>query len=676
MRVLSVTLINFGPFYGRHEFPLADRGLLLVMGRNHDEPRMDSNGSGKSTVFDGLDWCLWGVNPRGDHAEAVFNEEAYQERGAKCAVIVQVMADDGAHIVITRTRTKSKYNLEVHVDGEARESLDSGETQKLIEQLLGMDRDVFHAAVLFGQTDLVHYADATDGKRMEILTKILQLDDIDQYLDRAKTQVKASNERRSKLQADLAGLDGRLDATRPEDLDVQVAQWEQAQQVSLAQLQEQITLKMAEHHEVFGQCVDPGVLQAQRDGIAQELAEMANLVEPPELTQAHDAVAEAHSSAVAASQRVVRVRSQLDDFQSLGVGTCSRCGQAVTAEHLQEEVLRLRTVLQEAEAALRDAEARAKVAEGLRDAAMRSFEQERERWEAQRGEKTKKILEIDADLRISAGYQARADTVARELAQLHTQLQAKQGEANPWVERQAAVQQERYELERRRGQVAYELEFLESEVAYLDFWVQAFGPKGLKSFILDSRLQELSDAANEWLSALTGGTIWVRFEAQKQTRSKKLVNAPDVRVFRWNPDGTITERGYQSWSGGEKQRVSFCIDFGLSRLVARRADKTYDLLILDEVFRHLDGKGKEAVMEMLQVLAREKSSLIVVEHDTEFQGQFERRVLVEKRGRRSQIKEIDHGAHHQAEEGVSDHLSSDPDRKRVPFREPVRGPVG
>ena len=66
------------------------------------------------------------------------------------------------------------------------------------------------------------------------------------------------------------------------------------------------------------------------------------------------------------------------------------------------------------------------------------------------------------------------------------------------------------------------------------------------------------------------------------------------------------------------------------------------MLILDELFRHLDQGGREAVIEMLHHLRREKSSVIVVDHDSEFQGAFENRVIVRKHNQRSVIEEIDH----------------------------------
>jgi DNA repair exonuclease SbcCD ATPase subunit len=671
MRILSVELTNFGPFHGTHEFNLADRGLLLVMGDNQDEPRMDSNGSGKSSVFDALDWCLWGENPRGDHAEAVFNDEVFSVRGSKCEVYVKLENDAGGIIDIIRTRTKSKLDLEVTAEGNTLSTLDTKESQKVIERILGLDREVFHAAVLFGQQDLTHYADSTDTQRMEILTRLLQLDDIDRYLERVKGMLRGNGERKAKLQVDLAGVNGQLQATRPEDLDAQVVQWEQTHQETLSRFQEAMKVKVAEHHEAQAQVVDPTALQAAKATLDKELAILVPPAEPPEVEAARQAAAKAQADMALAARDAVLAQDGMKALQGEGA-ICSRCRQPITDAHRDTEHRELLQDLQKAETIGQEAQARLYAAEAARAEAAEQGAQARRVWQVARDAKAQEAAHLGAQLQAMTAQVARVEALAREISGFQAELAKLQGETNPWTERRAKIEQERYDLERRLGQIQYELEALEVAARHLGFWIHGLGVKGLKSYILDSRLQELSDAANEWLHLLTGGTMWVRFEAQKETRGKKLVNAPDVRCFRWNPDGTITERSYKSWSGGEKKRISFAVDFGLSRLVARRATQRYDLLILDEAFKHLDRAGKEAVMEMLQKLSQEKSSLIVVEHDTEFQGQFERRVLVRKQNRRSTIQEVDHG--NQKELPV--HLPADTDSKRVPRREPVRRPAG
>ncbi|OGO09394.1 MAG: hypothetical protein A2Y61_01725 [Chloroflexi bacterium RBG_13_60_13] len=671
MRILSVELTNFGTFYETHQFGLADRGLLLVMGDNQDEPRMESNGAGKSTVFDALDWCLFGENPRGDHADAMVNEESRAVRGSKCSVTTRLESDSGEAVEITRSRSKSKYDLEVAVNGEARATLDSKETQKVVEQILGLDREVFHAAVLFGQTDLVHYAEATDAKRMEILTRLLQLDEIDRYLERVKERRKVITDRRAVLEVNLATVGGQLQANRPEDLDVQIEQWEANRVAEIGRVRQRIEAKAAEHAAASAASLPIDPLRSARMVLDQRLAgQGAHPGIFPEVERLQKFVAEITAERAVAARGIHDAQARLRKIQAQGEGVCSQCGQAVTGEHLQNEALKARGDLQTAEEAQRDAQGRLDQAEALSQAAIAQGQEVARVWQAGRESIMAEIAQVDAQIRSATEQATRVRSVERELAGLQGDLDRQDGAANPWQAKKDHVARERYDLERRQGQIRYEMEAFDVDARHLDFWVVGLGPKGLKSYILDSRLQELSDAANEWMQVLTGGTIWVQFEATKETRGKKVVNAPDVRVSRWNPDGTITERPYRSWSGGEKQRISFAIDFGLSRLVARRAAQRYDLMILDEAFRHLDRAGKEAVMEMLQTLSREKSSLIVVEHDSEFQGQFEHRVLVTKRNRRSTIREVVDETG-EASKGVPSDLPADPPGKR-PRRQPVR----
>lgn len=235
---------------------------------------------------------------------------------------------------------------------------------------------------------------------------------------------------------------------------------------------------------------------------------------------------------------------------------------------------------------------------------------------------------------LSAEREVAAHRMAsKQLSEMSASIAAMRAQTNPFVQQEV--------LNREAVKIARAVEVdlrakkavATTDAEYLAFWTEAFGPRGLKNYVLDTKLQAITDAANHWVKILTGGTIWVRIETQTMGRSTgTLRNKLNVRVFRYMPDGTVRERNYKSWSGGEKQRVSLGIDLGLASLVASRARKHYDVLILDELFRHLDTSGREAVLELLQHLAREKSSVFVVDHDAELGAQFEARVVVRKVG--------------------------------------------
>lgn len=672
MKFRMLRLSNYGSFYGDHEFRLAGRGLVLVSGANQDEPAMNSNGSGKSTLFDALDWCLWGQNPRKDAAQGVMNEEAATVRGAQCAVTVELEDDRGRPVEIQRSRSKSKTELQVRVGGEDRSTLDTRETQTEIERILGLDREVFHSTVLFAQTDLTHYADSTDSERMEILTRLLQLEELDEYRDRAKESLRAQQDLAVQAGQEVSGIQGQIEALKSQDYRSLIDSWEAQRAQRAQQAQQQIVELEQQRAAMEADRPDVEWLRAQKVA-ADEAASQAQQLphEPPEIEHWRQEHTRLNSELAVVRSRWAEVDRAWKRMSELGEGICPHCHQPITAEHRGQELARLdaeRSAVQaEGEGISQQAIAAASQIETY---VSRHREQVVEH-KAHQARLVDQAQQLGQQLAAAEQWQYRYDLVGRHVQERKADLDRVTSEQNPHIAVAERRDRQVYDLERKLGQANFTMTQISEDKRYTEFWVSALGTRGLKSYILDHRLQELTDSANRWLRQLTGGTMWVRFEAQRQTQ-KKMVNAPEIRVFRWNPDQTITERPYRRWSGGEKQRISWAVDFGLSQLLASRSSSTYNLLILDEIFRHLDSAGKESVLEILQHLAAEKDSLIVVEHDDQFRAQFEREVTVRKVGGRSRIEEERGG---QEKEELSEVVPGDPVGTGRSGRCPVRRPV-
>jgi DNA repair exonuclease SbcCD ATPase subunit len=668
MKIHKIQINNYGPFYGPHEFEFSNRGLVLVMGNNLDEPRMDSNGSGKSSIFDALDWCLFGKVPREDHVDSIRNEEA-----KICTVHTHVEDDAGRLGIITRIRKTRTTELFFGIDGASVTALDTKETQRLIEDFLGLDRDVFHAAVLFGQMDLTHYADSTDAERMTILTKILQLDEIDVLLERAKEASSGLHEQKQRKESEAQSLESVLTSLSATDFGFKIDEWEIQRANEISRLEGLVTQSQAQVSTLEASFQPAQDLERE---LAQLNAQMST-IPVPSGKEADDH--RVHAAGIRA--RMEMIRSSIGTYRNevnrlttelqAPEQRCSSCGQVVPRTHHESALAQVQGNLAAEEAKYQQMDSEARAAHAKYEELQAVYETARVQAEEFRSGFVARTTEIQTLLSTNRTTAMQLEQARKSVASATQMLDSKRMEVNPYVEQKRANEQAVAAKGEELRQVQEELKGISGEFEYLDFWLKAFGPKGLKSYILDSRLQALTDAVNEWVHILTGGTIWIRFESQKKTRGKKVVNSPDIRVFRWNPDGTITERNFCSWSGGEKQRISFAIDFGLSRLIANRSKKKYDVLILDEVFRHLDRSGKEAVVEMLQGLSREKSSVLVVEHDPDFQDAFDYRILVQKQNRRSTILEVDNGK--EGDDilvGDAQHKST---RRKTVRREPVIG---
>lgn len=678
MKLLSILLENFGSYYGEHVFRVQDRGLTLVRGDNQDELRMDSNGAGKSTIFDALDWCWFGESPRGSHADSMFNEEAYAERGSQCRVVTTMLNDKGESVLIERIRTKSKNSLRVLVADKDLSTLDTRETQQNLEMILGLDRATFHAAVLFAQGDLVHYADSTDSERMRILTRILQLDKIDEYLENTKFKLKAVTQGIDRTTNQRTAVEAELQTLKGIDYRADFERWENGRKQQEEQLEQEITSLKSELEHLTKETENLEQQMLRKSELDKRQNDVLFVVPDflqKELDNANEVLNRCHNALAVAKANTDRLVGEIEQYTNMQEGVCSTCGQSVTKDHLETEILKrqheIRVVEDEAKiisSGLVEWHDQKVKIDGMIKAQGASFL-------AAKQQLTGEILDLAMSIGHKQSQWERMQAAKGDLERKEKEQQKIADQINPFVEKIKT-----HEIQLKEKQTIFEKlevqkEKLELRWQYLDFWVKAFSPNGLKSYILDSRLSELTDAANQWVQLLTGGTIWVRFESQKKKRSGDLKNAPDLRVFRWNPDGSVAERPYKNWSGGEKQRISFAVDFGLTRLIAQRAEQSYNFLGLDEVFKHLDRAGKEAIIEMLQQLAREKESVLVVEHDNEFQSYFENVVTAVKKHKRSVLKEAINGRTTIERQTEKQSLPISTFGKPKPIRTPVPRPV-
>lgn len=637
MRIISITLENYGAYYGRHDFLVADRGLVLVQGENLDEPRMDSNGSAKSTLFEAIDWALFGVVPKGDFADSVIHDEAN-----KCSVGVVVEDDTGSIALVERRRPSS---LLFEIDGKDQTTLDPKETQTAVNAWLGLNREVFHAAVFFGQDDLRRFADSTDAQRMEILGRVIpELAEVDVLLDRAKDSRRTQKPILLAAKATAETLANELAAIEKIDYSKQIEAWEADRAKWIAEVEANIDCckKALEQATVGAQtlpALDQLVARLEAEARIEIKTTVAGL---DDVVVALAASREQYASVHGAKSQLER---QLIGIQNTGEGRCPTCGSVVTANHLAFETHRLTSEIWGLSQQLGSiGQQGQQLAERERDLRKALSEQTAE---------AKRVREERLqDLAVALGKQAQAKQDLARMRELSHQIDALLKQREQVASSENIYRARQQEAQARMTQLRVDWRIAKSReekasgaLAAIDFWVDAFGPCGIKSLILDTKLQELTDAANEWVMLLTGGTMWIRFESQRMGRSTKtLRNAPNIRVFRYHRDGRVTERNYRGWSGGERQRISWAVDFGLSRLIARRATKKWDLLILDEVFKHVDAKGGEAVVEMLTRLQQEKSSIFVIEHDNEFKSHFGTVITARKaRGRSCIIEDANEG---------------------------------
>ena len=206
----SISLKNFMSFKEAY-VNLNRNGYILVEGINNNvEDSAKSNGSGKSSLFSGICWCLTG--------ETISGAKEVSNIYLKGKTEVQVkFTFDSHNYTITRTRNPS--NLFIEVDGVDKSGKGIRDTQKILEEYLPqVTSSLINSVIILGQGLPQRFTNNTPSGRKEILEKLSNSDfmitDIKEKLSVRKSTLEDSrnstNNNISELQGSISTLNTLL----------------------------------------------------------------------------------------------------------------------------------------------------------------------------------------------------------------------------------------------------------------------------------------------------------------------------------------------------------------------------------------------------------------------------------------------------------------------------------
>jgi len=179
-----------------------------------------------------------------------------------------------------------------------------------------------------------------------------------------------------------------------------------------------------------------------------------------------------------------------------------------------------------------------------------------------------------------------------------------------------------------QDKLAKELRPLAKELVRWQTLYKAFGRDGIPALIIENAVPELERIANEILGQMSKGEHSLRFETQRDLKSKAGVTETlDIIVSDW-----AGERVYETFSGGEQLRIDFAIRFALAELLARRAGAKIEWLTVDEGLGSQDAEHRGLVLEAIKDVADRFKKTLIITHIDEAQAVFEQKILFERQG--------------------------------------------
>jgi DNA repair exonuclease SbcCD ATPase subunit len=219
-----------------------------------------------------------------------------------------------------------------------------------------------------------------------------------------------------------------------------------------------------------------------------------------------------------------------------------------------------------------------------------------------------------------ASFQATADSANAEMARLMPEVARLQAqlnelreveEVNPHTARIKSLTQRGMEFATEAIRLGAEKQLAEKLVERNKFWVKGF--KDIKLQLISDVLDDLELVTNGLLEEV-GLTNWeIRYDIERETKSGTVQRALSVQINSPQSKGWVK---WESWSGGEKQRLKVVGSLALSDVLLAAAGVQTNLEILDEPAVYWSSEGVQELCGFLAERARDTHrNIFYIEHN-------------------------------------------------------------
>jgi DNA repair exonuclease SbcCD ATPase subunit len=632
VEVLEIRIHNFRSIRDEKIIFPTEPGLRFLGGQNDEEPDLGANGAGKTTIWWAMRWCFYG-----DGKLSMLTTWGEKDTWVE----VDVKVSDKVHTI--KRWGPPAY---LYLDGQRTE-------QGVIDALLGLKRLPFQHSIIFNQGYRL-FPDLTVPERGDLLEDVLGLEF---WMRCAWTTTNKYSELEKQVQKKkitLAGVQGELKGLPSEEslqmeidewevnhqqklktLQLQLLNWDEQQAAKITNLETSSTRWLKEWEEKSNAELER--LGDELDEVTTKIEEFQNQLVTTDQTvkllnaQNNDSVLEGRLRAIQSAIAVKESRHQsiergISSMQ--GSGYCPTCGQVLTnanleeiEKHLQEqrdalsnlevqvwaekesakklqiEVTESRKITNQIVTEVAVEKERVQGVKKLLDLAKKSFH----RLEDECREVVKKSENPNGN----NPYVVRIEEARKEANPYKQFLLTEEEQKNPYIKAKDEVQMRRNALLSEETHVSNEIKNLNNNLALVEFWKQGF--KRIRLYLTNKVLAALAIEINSAISTL-GMKGWsVDLSTETETKSGTVKLGIQIQVHSPKQDAT-----WESWSGGESQRLRLAMAQGLASLIQRASGSWWPLEVWDEASTYLSEEGIEDMLETLDYRAAALNKTIFI----------------------------------------------------------------
>ena len=625
MRFIRLQIQGFKSFTTNKTFIFPNEpGLYFLTGLNEVEPDLEGNAAGKTSMWDAVTWCFYGKTPRNAKAGDIKNYYSDEK------VVVSLQFEEKGFIY-TLTRTWNPNSIELRQHGQDENSVGNSKyvTQEEVLGLIKLDFDHFLYSILFSQFR-PQFFDLKQAEKTELFTSILNLEEWDGYSKRASQQVSHLEGIFNDLKLDVAHMKGTKEALSAIDYSDRIRKWEENRNKAITDFDFDILMDKQDLEELKKYTLS---LLAEKETFTLDKTDFKDeLLKHNKALQAlTDDLKEVLQVEKQINEEILEIKtklgvcnSQITKFEKLG-DKCPSCLQTVDPKHVEKE---LKPVKKEITSLL------------IKDEELKVEKQEVEDLKtdlnAEKEAINKKKEKINEKLLI---IQRANNKIELDLAKIDSQIKINKTEASKkMVTMNQKVLKKEQLLEEINPVLSEEqntkasikmlnVQIIEKSSESLDlagtieqtvYWVKAF--KNIRLFLISEVLSQLEIETNNSLFRL-GLKDWrVEFDIDKENKSGTIRKGFTILIYSPYNDEPVA---WESWSGGETQRLKLAGTIGLSNLILARCGIESFVEAYDEPTQYLSAKGVDQLLETLDYRSSELEKQIwLIDHRSLEYGGF------------------------------------------------------
>jgi len=566
-------------------------GITIIDGWNDDA--QTSNGSGKTSIFESIAWCLYGVcSKRLQQSEIIRNGET------STSVVVKLEDKQGRLITIKRTLNPNSLVVTDHMGDWETDSQRT--TQARLNKYLGYNYDTFSRTVYFPQTDTDRFLTLAPEERKDLLFRLQNLDQFDDLKDIVANDLNECDKQIELMTTRMTSL-----LTQAKDYHDQLKLYKEKsnnfvheRNKELGELDNEID---SIEHQLNAKMAERRALEVLKDDAAPHIVERNELLKKLEdIQDLYPARASLKEKQKALIDDIQRYEGQLSSINADG-SPCPYCTKPLDEVFAEAKAKEVNLVVVGKKKSLKALKVN-----------LVKIEKVIVEMKPQLTKQADTLKETIQDIQ-------NRDNNLDEVIKFMGMMQERRIEKQKYRGRLMAKANEYAELvkdikERLRNGVA-ECEKLDKNIndtieerQVLFDLKTVFGPHGLKSVILEGLITELNQTVREYMSILYDHAIDIIFRIVEKQSAKTIRQKLEVVCMVNGQEWTLN-----ALSGGEKRKAVLAADMALSQIIAKRSGHSFNIMMLDEVTSDLDSYSRARFYELLQGFSADKA-IYLVEH--------------------------------------------------------------